>query len=97
MKVKFYRWLLKIAVNNLYRDNSDGGLKGRRKRLLDDINGETWVGAHIDTGGHLLAHLDPMVDYELVSVINAMTGETAFDCKGCVTTDVNYYKKEWKG
>lgn len=68
----------------------------RRERLKDQINRETWFGAQVDSGGHALAYIQPLTDYEVVSVLNAITGNLNMNPDAePYTKSENWYTEKW--
>ena len=86
---RLVRYILVKCVYYLYKSDKD------REALKVAINNDTYLGAHIDTGGHLLAELKPITEYEIISILNALKGVKNMN-DGVVSSEKEtYYKEKW--
>ena len=87
LNIKFWRWILRVSFSRVYPDN---------KKLVDEVNSETWLGAQIETGGHALSKLKPIGDYEAISIRAAISNSKSCIEGSVSTTDIDYWEKNWK-
>jgi hypothetical protein len=63
--------------------------------LRNAINAETWLGAHIETGSHALCCLQPIGEYEMISIKCVLTDSKSM-CEGAIKSKIiNYWKHKW--
>jgi len=65
-KYKLGKWLLRKGATLYFVTEED------REELKNRINSDTWFGSFIETGNHLVYHMQPMNDYDTQSVINVL-------------------------
>ena len=87
--VKLMSWGARLCLN------SDDD----KKRFKAAINGNTLLGSHADSGGHLHSHIQPMCDYDTQSVVNTLKQELLLSNNNQMkhpSERKEYYKEEWK-
>jgi|LGVF01.2.fsa_nt_gb hypothetical protein len=89
MSDRLIKRLLVFCIGKLYSSEK------QKAQLKIDINNDTWLGAHCDSGGHLLAELKPITDYEIISILNALKGNKSVTDDAVSSKKETYYKEHW--
>lgn len=67
------------------------------RRFKTCVNAETYVNGYAETGGHILADVKPMCDYNTQSIINVLThGYLEIPPKSYSKKEF-YYRENWIG
>ena len=82
--------LLSIGAKLVFSSDDD------RDKLKHTINADTWIGAMSESGGHLLADVQPMNEYDTQSVINVLKHSKLDAEVDSSSKKIQYYKEEWK-
>lgn len=87
--VKLMSWGAKMCLNS----GED------KEKLKMTVNGNTLLGSHTDSGGHLHSHIQPMCDYDTQSVVNVLKQQLLLSDDNQVKDSSQrkeYYRDEWK-
>jgi hypothetical protein len=90
LKRKFGIWMLSVGVKLVFTSDKE------RDNLKHHSNLNSWVGAQIDSGGHILRDLEPMSEYGTQSVINVFRHKLLTDEPERISSiEKTYAKEEW--
>lgn len=81
--------LLKAGANLAFKSNND------MENLKRAINNNTYIGAHAESGGHILRDVYPMCDYDCMSVINVLKHSHLDNNYKPTSEKVNFAKEKW--
>ncbi len=81
--------LLKIGARLAFSSESE------RDKFKHLVNYDTYIGAHSESGGHILGEESPISDYGIQSVINVLKFHIGSD-HSQVTDRVSPYKDKWQ-
>lgn len=87
---RLWRYLLKISFNKIYGDDKS------LNEFIDTVNSETWIGAQIETGGHALRDLKPLVEFEAISIKAVLTGRKSMSDGSIKTEKIDHWNSSWK-
>ncbi|CAL9962314.1 hypothetical protein VPHD249_0078 [Vibrio phage D249] len=83
---------LQWSIRRLYSSDSPK----RREEFIRKVNNETWLSAHMSSGGHALRDLKPIGMEETISVVCVLSDSCTYDGKDHRFTKVDYYNANWK-
>lgn len=84
-------WLIRAGAKLALRNDAE------RDQFKDRINAETWQGAQIETGGHILSEINPMCEYDTQSVIIVLRRGLDVGALDPMTKKLAYYREKWTG